>query len=328
MHHSFSVDEIQKIRTQLKSSKSYPNDFLKKGGSREDHHPEHADAEGSNDDGDNSSSGVSSDQELTMGPPEETEQKKVVKLPQENKKYSNEHNIKVNSDKIQFREKPIKESKQCDVVIKNTREKVSFSNNVMIKSSNNVITTEPVHLNSSSENITTSPTTPNYSSKGSTVSHSGYNSTTYSMVSTPSGTIKVLNTNPLPPTSTLQRHNSLTRKQAASYMLKRDTKVGQSAAERLGVNVSKAPMGRKDNQGGPESNGKGALTRNAVSLAQLPPPPEEGGDLFVPSPMQYDASGPITAAEDVPPLAPPPQFSDRVRIVGALPKQNSRLHSQ
>lgn len=50
--HSFSVDEIQKVRTQLKSSKSYPNDFLMQG-----------------EDGDNSSSGVSSDQEIPPGPP-------------------------------------------------------------------------------------------------------------------------------------------------------------------------------------------------------------------------------------------------------------------
>lgn len=50
--HSFSVDEIQKVRTQLKSSKSYPNDFLPGG-----------------EDGDNSSSGVSSDQEIPAGPP-------------------------------------------------------------------------------------------------------------------------------------------------------------------------------------------------------------------------------------------------------------------
>lgn len=48
--HSFSVDEIQKVRTQLKSSKSYPNDFIP------------------TEDGDNSSSGVSSDQEI---PPQE-----------------------------------------------------------------------------------------------------------------------------------------------------------------------------------------------------------------------------------------------------------------
>jgi SH3/ankyrin repeat-containing protein len=49
MAHSFSVDEIQKIRTQLKSSKSFPNAF------QEGVH------EG---EGDNSSSGVSSDQEM------------------------------------------------------------------------------------------------------------------------------------------------------------------------------------------------------------------------------------------------------------------------
>uniref|UniRef100_A0A0A9XJ26 SH3 and multiple ankyrin repeat domains protein 3 n=2 Tax=Lygus hesperus TaxID=30085 RepID=A0A0A9XJ26_LYGHE len=51
--HSFSVDEIQKVRTQLKSSKSYPNDFLP-----------------GTEDGDNSSSGVSSDQEISNNPPQ------------------------------------------------------------------------------------------------------------------------------------------------------------------------------------------------------------------------------------------------------------------
>nr|CAD7264682.1 unnamed protein product [Timema shepardi] len=52
--HSFSVEEIQKVRTQLKSSKSYPNDFL---------------AMNNPEDGDNSSSGVSSDQDVPVGPP-------------------------------------------------------------------------------------------------------------------------------------------------------------------------------------------------------------------------------------------------------------------
>lgn len=51
MAHSFSVDEIQKIRTQLKSSKSFPNAFQE--GVQEG-------------EGDNSSSGVSSDQEMMM----------------------------------------------------------------------------------------------------------------------------------------------------------------------------------------------------------------------------------------------------------------------
>lgn len=60
MQHSFSVDEIQKVRTQLKSSKSYPNDFLLKQQKQGEVVPE---------DCDNSSSGVSSDQEIPVGPP-------------------------------------------------------------------------------------------------------------------------------------------------------------------------------------------------------------------------------------------------------------------
>ncbi|XP_044728032.1 SH3 and multiple ankyrin repeat domains protein 3 isoform X6 [Chrysoperla carnea] len=57
--HSFSVEEIQKVRTQLKSSKSYPNDFLLQQQNEGDIHCE---------DGDNSSSGVSSDQDVPIGP--------------------------------------------------------------------------------------------------------------------------------------------------------------------------------------------------------------------------------------------------------------------
>ncbi|XP_012252273.2 uncharacterized protein LOC105683887 isoform X2 [Athalia rosae] len=55
--HSFSVDEIQKVRTQLRSSKSYPNDFLLQ------------QTQQLMEDGDNSSSGVSSDQDVPVGPP-------------------------------------------------------------------------------------------------------------------------------------------------------------------------------------------------------------------------------------------------------------------
>lgn len=62
--HSFSVDELQKIRSQLKSSKSFPNAFqntdktgLGTGGEGE---------------GDNSSSGVSSDQEIMVNTPQPT----------------------------------------------------------------------------------------------------------------------------------------------------------------------------------------------------------------------------------------------------------------
>ncbi|XP_011051180.1 PREDICTED: SH3 and multiple ankyrin repeat domains protein 1 isoform X6 [Acromyrmex echinatior] len=56
--HSFSVEEIQKVRTQLKSSKSHPNDFLLQ-----------QTQQSLVEDGDNSSSGVSSDQDVPVGPP-------------------------------------------------------------------------------------------------------------------------------------------------------------------------------------------------------------------------------------------------------------------
>ncbi|XP_058459631.1 SH3 and multiple ankyrin repeat domains protein 1 isoform X2 [Malaya genurostris] len=59
--HSFSVEEIQKIRTKLKSSKSYPNDFLR----QQNQNTQNQQAN-NEDNGDNSSSGVSSDQEVTV----------------------------------------------------------------------------------------------------------------------------------------------------------------------------------------------------------------------------------------------------------------------
>lgn len=58
MPHSFSVEEIQKGRLLLKSSKSYPDDFLKKANEGD---------MAALEDGDNSSSGVSSDQEVPTG---------------------------------------------------------------------------------------------------------------------------------------------------------------------------------------------------------------------------------------------------------------------
>ncbi|XP_023939289.1 SH3 and multiple ankyrin repeat domains protein 3 isoform X2 [Bicyclus anynana] len=183
MQHSFSVDEIQKIRTRLKSSKSCGDEL---GGVERD-------------DGDNSSSGVSSDQEAQARPPR--------------------------------------------------RDKVSFCASVTVKSSNDVISTEPVH--SSSESLATPP----------------------------------------PP---MQRHNSLTRKRATAALLRGSvgSARGRSAAERLGVDIDKAP---------------GRRGRAAVSLVELPPPPEE------PAPLPgAEGSAPV--------LAPPPQFSDRVRVVAALPK--------
>ncbi|KAF7280771.1 hypothetical protein GWI33_005499 [Rhynchophorus ferrugineus] len=55
---NFSVEEIQRTRSQLKSSKSYPDDFFNK-------QNDATDKIDNVEDGDNSSSGVSSDQEIT-----------------------------------------------------------------------------------------------------------------------------------------------------------------------------------------------------------------------------------------------------------------------
>ncbi|XP_057667503.1 SH3 and multiple ankyrin repeat domains protein 2 isoform X3 [Diorhabda carinulata] len=67
--HSFSVEEIQRGRSLLKSSKSYPDELLKK----------QKDADVADADGDNSSSGVSSDQEITpCGNPDITDSNSII----------------------------------------------------------------------------------------------------------------------------------------------------------------------------------------------------------------------------------------------------------
>lgn len=90
MAQSFSVDDIQKMRTKLKSSKSYPNDFLRQQSQNRINE--------NNEEGDNSSSGVSSDQEIQVnnnGTPEP--KKTAVILKQE-----------VKTPVVQVEPKPVK----------------------------------------------------------------------------------------------------------------------------------------------------------------------------------------------------------------------------
>lgn len=100
---------------------------------------------------------------------------------------------------------------------------------------------------------------------------------------------------PSPPSMGFQRHNSLTRKQAA-----------QLAAQR-----AKAMQNQM----------------RAVSLAQLPPPLEADSD----DSDSVATMGPATVVLAPPPefcdFHPASQNNPRVRIVGAVPKAN-RLHSQ
>lgn len=107
---------------------------------------------------------------------------------------------------------------------------------------------------------------------------------------------------PSPPLKGFQRHNSLTRKQAATIAMNRSLHA-----------------------------------RPAVSLAQLPPPMETESETETIAPISnivVIGSNNQHGADNIV-LAPPPQFCDtvennsspRVRIVGAVPKAN-RLHSQ
>ncbi|KAJ6634410.1 hypothetical protein Bhyg_17689, partial [Pseudolycoriella hygida] len=202
--HSFSVDEIQKMRVKLKSSKSYPNELL-----RQDCHivrpAEH------NEEGDNSSSGVSSDQEVTITT-NDTHTKTIIEL-----------------------KKPV------TLPVLTNLKKTSIINDKDERSDDD--------------------------------------------------------DSPSPPAKGFQRHNSLTRKQAATIAMNRAMQ-----------------------------------SRNAVSLVKLPPPIET--EMEADSSVVVAATVDGRQATDNLVLAPPPQFCDclnakadsnknatrGVRIVGAVPK--------
>ncbi|XP_026462252.1 uncharacterized protein LOC113364006, partial [Ctenocephalides felis] len=266
--HSFSVDEIQKIRTRLKCSKSYPDDFLE----QKDNPGDGEQQDGANNDtnvtrnetaGDNSSSGVSSDQEGA-------DINSKGKFPDINKQ--------------QHDKKSTAPTKLGTNTVSQLRQQHQLEIN------------------------------------GGIQSNLGFS-------------------------KTMQRHNSLTRKQANSIALARNQgskTLGRSAAERLGIEQTTESSTTKHRQFGnklyPDSNLITTSSRQAVSLARLPPPAEENltsnvstqnsnassevaEDTFVPPPPEFVGG----ASDRV--LAPPPQFSDaqgKVRIVGAVPK-NGRL---
>jgi hypothetical protein len=101
----------------------------------------------------------------------------------------------------------------------------------------------------------------------------------------------------------------------------------------------------------------GILTRNAVSLAQLPPPieadaEEQSSDMYVPPPPEFNADGTRISNSNMEPdelvFAPPPQFCDgnrtqqqqqqqhqqqyqqhqqqRVKIIGVIPKAVNNIN--
>uniref|UniRef100_A0A336MAI3 CSON014357 protein n=1 Tax=Culicoides sonorensis TaxID=179676 RepID=A0A336MAI3_CULSO len=318
MAQSFSVDDIQKMRTKLKTSKSYPNDFLRQQNQNR--------VNENNEEGDNSSSGVSSDQEIQINNNTTPE---IKKSGQETKPQLAPSEVKIG--KINSTG-PVQNTVVKPSLVKVTQPVSILKQPSNIQNSNNYNNSgnnEPKKIAAqfNPTPVTTRVTTSIVAKMMPQQQQAPINKThtptiqqqqqqqryqqTLSQIAAHKGTTpKKLeltqqlsneqrsdddDLSPSPPSMGFQRHNSLTRKQAA-----------QLAAQR-----AKAMQNQV----------------RAVSLAQLPPPLEADSD-------DSDTVSTLGPAHVV--LAPPPEFCDfhpasqnnpRVRIVGAVPKSN-RLHSQ
>lgn len=308
MVQSFSVDEIAKIRSKLKTSKSYPNDFMRQQSQNRINE--------NNEEGDNSSSGVSSDQEIQANnngtpelkkqpqtsPPQAQIKTNVVTIPIKGNTPQSIMKNNVNNGGIAA-------NKNYSAPPPNPKPMPVVSSNPNHSLAHKIAQLEPKKTStiSSSTPVTTKVTTsivakmmpqqvaPALSQIKANKSEIG-KLPLQPQLSNEQRSDDDDNQSPSPPSLGFQRHNSLTRKQAA-----------QLAAQRAKAMQSSA---------------------RAVSLAQLPPPIEVDSD----DPDANSRTAPLSGDQIV--LAPPPEFCDfvsnpnqRVRIIGTIPKTN-RLHSQ
>lgn len=321
--HSFSVDEIQKMRVKLKSSKSYPNDLIRQESEQMNEKNESTDAklnENKNvqtiksvhqkdklsaihDECDNSSSGVSSDQEITSNNKTiiKTSSNSIIITTKEQTNIKpNAENNNINKNKLQ--------QQQHGILKTNNSSNATANSNVIESINKKSINLPPLSNTTKKISAAIADDTKNANDD--------------------------FDEPPSPPLKGFQRHNSLTRKQAATIAINR-----------------------------------ALYTKSAVSLVQLPPPIEADSDET--DQTHYHAAeyqknnrniertrAPIcdknrNDEQDIV-LAPPPEFSDSVctnstvtkcnnattttgtsnasgrnvsvRIVGAVPK-TSRLQS-
>ncbi|XP_035901724.1 uncharacterized protein LOC118507382 isoform X3 [Anopheles stephensi] len=247
MPHSFSVEEIQKIRTKLKSSKSYPNDFLRQQNSQQPHPGvDHGASGGPHEEGDNSSSGVSSDQEVTITCNDTMKQpKQPPAFPKQQVVGATALKANAITSAIGTGASGLNEPKKVTLQLGG-----SAVVNPKLKPSNSL----PERRSDVEDN------------------EDGEQDGTDS---------------PSPPATGFQRHNSLTRKQAAT----------------IAANRAKA-------------NQQNLQQRHAVTLATLPPPIEAADSDEADSwPHTLQSAGGDSAAQLVEGggmvvLAPPPEFSD------------------
>lgn len=253
--HSFSVDEIQKMRVKLKASKSFPNDLPRQPSDQQN--DESTDNQQyqttqvqkplklvsqkdklsviSHDECDNSSSGVSSDQEVSNP-------KSII-----NKSCKNVSNAKTTLSNNTLIANPEnnncpKEPQTIVGILKTNTANAHSAATTQIPNTK-ILTT----VNKKSVNL---PIMSNTVKKTSvTIAEDAKNANNYKDLDG-----NVLHSPPSPPSNGFQRHNSLTRKQAATIAMNR-----------------------------------GMHAKSAISLAQLPPPIEgDSDDPDCPSNAKYD----------------------------------------
>lgn len=279
MTHSFSVDEIQKMRVKLKTSSSFPNEIRQQPPSAV---PPHQDQHlhlpmhhlHLHEEGDNSSSGVSSDQEMTTHT--QIHAPTPIKSQPQYQSYSTTH-----------------------IIHSHPKPQLDLSKSLPVTTSN-----------SHAVKPTSNPTAAGFG----TLRKKNHHHHIRTIDMDREAAAKAASDNeeddrealsdhdsPSPPSKGFQRHNSLTRKQAASIAMNRAMQTRSSA----------------------------------VSLVKLPPPIEsdqDEPDTVVPmlamrsSPhnLRRTAAGTIVPPAEQIVLAPPPQFCDCIHSSG----QSNPPHQQ
>ncbi|XP_063705079.1 SH3 and multiple ankyrin repeat domains protein 2 isoform X2 [Culicoides brevitarsis] len=347
MAQSFSVDDIQKMRTKLKSSKSYPNDFLRQQNQNRINE--------NNEEGDNSSSGVSSDQEIQVnnnGTPETKKAPVIMKQEVVAKQVVQVEKTTVKAPPVQ---QTTPQTQQQNNLKPSLVQKTTQPTSILKQTSTHIISSSNSYKNSNSIN-NTSQSTPNNMNEQPKKVAAQFNTTPVTTRITNSIVSKMIPQQQAPAlpektrTPTLQQQQQQQRYQQTLSQIQAH-KAGTITPKKLDLQQQLSNEQRSDDDDlspSPPSMGfqrHNSLTRKqaaqlaaqrakamqnqirAVSLAQLPPPLEADSD----DSDSVATMGPATVV-----LAPPPEFCDfhpasqnnpRVRIVGAVPKAN-RLHSQ
>lgn len=294
MSHSFSVDEIQKMRVKLKNSTSFPSDMRQQQTpvaavpAHHDQHqlhlPMHHHLHHNHEEGDNSSSGVSSDQEMTGGGHSHTSHvtpvaaAKTHQQQQQQQPYVSSHIIHSHPKQLQQQMEMNKSSTPAKGT-GSTMAGVGFGT-LRKKSHHHHIRTIDMDREAAA------------------MAQSDHDDD--------DDRDALDQDSPSPPSKGFQRHNSLTRKQAASIAMSRAMQTRSSA----------------------------------VSLVKLPPPIESDHDepdtTILPMAMRNSphnlrrigAAGGVAAAvapENIV-LAPPPQFCDCIHASGQQQQQATQAH--